>query len=203
MDICTASVNPTGCGHYDVTTTVDGVTTTLRVHTDELLTPLTAAERETFLVLTLRRLRQRGVLPAAFVNRVTHGDEATNVKMYDLIAPGGAITKTNIGTAYVNVPPGLNGERILVDFTGVTQCRLILNANLAGTAPFAARVIRDSDALVLFESTNLGAAGERELDSGWFALPAGFAGQTLLRLQAKTSAATGSPVYRRCTVGVQ
>jgi hypothetical protein len=163
---------------------------------------LSAEELEQFVRLGIRRLRAQGVTLAQFLNRVTHGDEATNVKQYDVVGAGAVVTLTNIGTVYVNICPGLNGQRSLVDFTGCTSFRLIMNANLIGTGAFAARVVRDSDSSVLFESTNLGAAGERELDSGWQALPAWAAaqGETLVRGQMKSATAADDPVVRRLLV---
>lgn len=190
--ICTSTVSPNNCGHR--TLTIGGVT--LVMHEGELL-PLSAEELTEFYRLGVRH---RGVALAQLLNRVVLGDEATNVKQYDLLAAGSAITKTNIGTVYVDVLPGANGQRSLVDFTGCTEFRLVLNANLVGTGPHAARVVRDSDNAVLFESTNLGAVGERELDSTWQPLPAAASGLMLVRLQAKSATAADDPVYRRCIV---
>jgi hypothetical protein len=203
MDICTASANPSGCGHYNVTVTVDGVPVSVHIADTEMLEPLTADELRTFVLLSMRRLRQKGVTLGQFINRVTHGEEATNVKTYNLIAPGSAITKTNIGAAYTNVLPGANGERSLIDFTGCTEFRVVLNANLVGTGQWGARVVKDSDSAVLFEQANLGAAGERELDSGWQTIPAGFTGLEIVRLQAKSQTAADDPVFRRCVVLVR
>lgn len=202
-DICTASVNPTGCGHFNITATVAGVSVSLHVHDSELLEALTDEERLQLLKLTARVLRQTGVTPAQFVNRVLRGDEATNVKLYPLLGPGAVIVKTDIGTAYVNVLSGANGERTLVDFTGCTQYRLILTANLVGTGPFGARVVRDSDNLVLHESASIAQTGERELDTDWNVLPVSFNGQTLVRLQMKSVTAGDDPVVRRCALLVR
>lgn len=205
-DICTASVNPTGCGHYDVTATVVGVSTSVHVHDDDLLVPLTSEERALLLQLTARVLRQSGVTLAQFVNRVLRGDEATNVKLYSLFGPGAALTKTNIGTAYVNIPVGANGERTLVDFTGCTVFRAIMNANLVATGPFQVRIIRDSDSAVLYESASVTQTGERELDSGELPIPVvvpPFDGVTLIRVQAKSATAQDDPVFRRCAVLVR
>lgn len=203
-DLCTQIANPCSNGdHVDVTISVDGQPVTVRLHNGELLVPLSAEEREVFARLAARRLRQRGVTLAQFLNRITHGDEATNVKQYDLIGAGVAVTRTNIGAAYVNVLNGANGERALVDFTGCTQFRIILTANLVGTGQWGARVIRDGDSTVLFEQANLGAAGERELDTDWQTIPVAFSGLTLVRLQAKSTTAADDPVFRRCVLVVR
>jgi hypothetical protein len=201
--ICTSSTTPNACGHRTLTITLDGVPIT--ISDVDQVQALTAEELELFVRLGVRRLRARGVPLANFLNRVTHGDEATNVKLYTFFGPGAVITKTNIPATYVNVAPGLNGERIVVDFTGVTQFRFLLSANLIGVGPFAARCVRDSDSAVLIESLNLGAAGERELDSGWADLPAAFvgAGETFLRVQAKSTTITDDPVFRRCDLGLR
>lgn len=187
-----------------MTITFDGVAHVFSNVTDaEVNTPLTTDETRQFLLLAARYLRSKGVTLANFLNRVVVGEEATNVKQYDLIAPGGAITKTNIGSAYVNVLPGANGERVLVDFTGCTQFRVVFTANLVGTGAFGARVIRDGDSAVLFENASISLTGERELDTDWQTIPAGFEGLTLLRLQMKSATAADDPVARRCAVLVR
>lgn len=202
--IVTVSVSPRNCGHRNVTIRLDGVDYVFNDwHDAELNGGLTTEETRQLLFLSARYLRAKGVTLANFLNRVVHGDEATNVKAYNLVAPGSVITKTNIGAAYVNVCPGANGERVLVDFTGCTQFRLILTCNLIGTGAFGARVVRDADSVVLFENTNLGAAGERELDTDWQSLPGAFSGLTLLRLQMKSTTAADDPIVRRCQVLAQ
>jgi hypothetical protein len=193
--ICTSTVSPSGCGHRQVT--VGGVV--LHLH-DSDLQPLSAEELEQFYRLGLR---YRGVALASLLNRVVVGDEATNVKQYQVVGPGVAITKTNIGTTYTNILPGLNGQRALLDFTGCTQFRIVLSAQLVGTGPFGARLVRDSDNAVLFESANLGAAGERELDSDWQAIPVGWDGLVYVRLQGKSVTAADDPIFRGCTVGLR
>jgi hypothetical protein len=129
---------------------------------------------------------------------VCNGDEATNVKQWVILAKD--VTRSNIGTAYVNVPPGLNGERSLIDFTGCTEYRLILNMNAVGTGPWAVRLVRDSDDAVLHEATNITGAGEKELDTNWTTLPAAANGLVLVRLQAKSNVGADDPVFRRCVV---
>lgn len=196
-DLCTSSTSPGGCGHR--TLTVGGLT--FEMHESEL-TPLSSEEREQMYRLAVRH---RGIALANLLNRVVHGDEATNVKIYDFFGPGAAITKTNIGTAYVNIPPGANGERIVVDFTGCTQYRLLMHVNIVGGGQLGARVVRDGDSAILHENANLGAAGERELDTDWQTLPAAFQGQglVLLRAQAKSTTAADDPVFRGLRVGLR
>jgi hypothetical protein len=123
------------------------------------------------------------------------------VKQYVLLAKD--VTKTNIGTSYVNIPPGLNGERSLVDFTGCTQFRLVLNMNAVGSGAWGARVVRDSDNAVLFENDNITGAGEKELDTDWQTLPAAASGLTLVRLQGKSTTGADDPIYRRCVMLVR
>lgn len=199
--ICTVTTSPNSCSHRDVTIVLDGVSTVVHLTEDDALAPLDATELAQFIRYGIRRLRQKsGVGLSQFLNRVTHGDEATNVKGYDFFGPGASVTKTNIGSVYVNICPGLNGERILVDFTGCVEFRVIMTANLIGTGAFGLRAVRDSDNVVLVENANLGAAGERELDTDWTAIPNGFSGQTLLRVQAKSVTAADDPVFRRCSI---
>lgn len=197
-DICTSSTSPNACNHRVLV--IGG--TTLRMHEGEVAEPLSSEERLQFLRMAVR---VKGVALAQLLNRVIHGDEATNVKIYDFFGPGAAITKTNIGTAFVNICPGANGERLIADFTGCTEFRLLLHANLVGSGQFGARVVRDSDDAILFESTNLGAAGERELDTNWQPLPVAFQGVGIvaLRAQAKSTTAADDPVFRSLRVGLR
>lgn len=202
--ICTNSVRKSGagCDHRTVTIALDG--SSLDLHTGEAeldAMPWTDVEQRQFLLLGLKRLRVAGLALDGAINRVTNGDEATNVKQYAIVTKD--ITKTNIGTSYVNIPIGLNGERSLVDFTGCTQYRLILHANLVGIGAFGFRLVRDSDSAVLFENANIAQTGERELDTDWQTLPAAASGLTLVRLQGKSVTAADDPVVRRCILLVR
>jgi hypothetical protein len=196
-DLCT---NLTTCGSGEARLiTIAGIT----IDAHHLSTaPLTDAERTRMYELILRH---KGVPFLQLLNRVIHGDEATNVKIYSFFGPGAALTKTNIGTNYVNICVGANGERQVVDLTGCTQYRLLLHANLVGTGQWGARVVRDSDNTVLHESANLGAAGERELDTDWQPLPAAFLNQglTFLRAQAKSTTGADDPVFRNLKLGLR
>ncbi len=202
-DICTASTNPTGCGHYQVVVDVDGASVALHVSDDEMAEALTPDELLTYVRLSVRRLRSSGVSLGSLAGRITRGEEATNVKAYNILPPGSAITKTNIGTAWTNVLPGANGQRSLVDFTGCTQFRIVVTANLVGTGPFGARIVRDSDGAVLYENDAIALTGERELDTGWLPLPGAAVGLDLVRFQAKSTVAADDPVFRRCVVLVK
>lgn len=205
MDICTATANPTGCGHWHLTATIGGVSVSVELHELELLEPFTDNDRSLMLRLLARALRQSGVTLPQFLHRVLKGDEATNVKIYSFFGPGAAITKTNIGTSYVNICPGLNGERIVVDFTGCTQYRLQLHADVPGSGQIGVRVVRDTDGAVLHEAPTIGASGEREGDTDWQDLPAAFVGEglTYLRAEAKSTTAQDDPVFRGLRVGLR
>jgi hypothetical protein len=201
--ICTAISICAGGNHATLSEVLDGVPVSVDITEGEALEPLSADDLRAFLRLKARRLRQSGVPLAQFVNRVLMGDEATNVKQYDLMGPGSVVTKTNIGTAYVNVLPGANGERCLIDFTGCAEFRPVVTANLVGTGPFGFRIIKDGDNTVLFENASVALTGERELDPGWQAIPAGFTGLEVVRLQAKSVTASDDPVIRRASVLVR
>lgn len=200
--ICTASVSPRNCGHRTYTIVLDGVPYTI----ERDPTALSTEERQRLLELAARYWEfTKGVAPATFLHRVLFGEEATNVKIYTFFGPGAAIVKTNIGTSYVDICPGQNGERVVVDLTGCTEYRLMLSANLIGTGAWGARVIRDSDSEVLHDAPTLGAAGEREADTDWQPLPAAFLGLGLvyLRAQAKSQTAGDDPVFRRLQLGLR
>lgn len=201
--IVTSATVCAGGTHLACTLDFDGTSVSLGGETSAVT--LTTDELKVIARYLVRRLRSRGVAPAQILGRACLGDEATNVKIYSFFGPGATITKTNIGTTYVNICPGVNGERTIADFTGCTQYRLMLHANLIGSGQFGARIVRDSDDTVLHESTNLGAAGERELDSDWQNLPVAFvnAGIISLRAQAKSTTAADDPVFRSLRLGLR
>jgi hypothetical protein len=202
-DLCTGSSSPNSCSHFVVQGVDDGEAWSLHTSDGELSEPLTAEESATLRRLLLRKLRQKGIPLPQFIGRVVRGEEATNVKSCNLLGPGVTVTKTNIGTSWVNVLPGANGERSLVDFTGCTEYRLIASANLVGSGPFGLRVVRDSDSVALYENANIAQTGERELDTDWQTLPAEASGLALVRVQAKSVTATDDPVFRRVTMLVK
>jgi hypothetical protein len=202
--LCITSVRKggAGCDHRALSVTMDGVPLAVDISEAELdALPWNAETQRQLVVLGLKRLRVLGLALDNAAGRVTNGEEATNVKQYLLLAKD--VTKSNIGTAYVNVPIGLNGERSLVEFTGCTQFRLILNMNAIGTGAWGARVVRDSDNAVLFENAAITGAGEKELDTDWQTLPAAASGLILVRLQGKSVTAADDPVFRRCVMLVR
>src|SRR5690242_4785902 len=112
--ICTNSTRKGGanCDHRSLTVALDGANVT-----DEFTgADLDAVDWDGLLpsdwrMLTLKQLwvrlgikkkRLAGVTLDNLVGYCTNGDEATNVKIYSFFGPGAAITKTNIGTSYVN-----------------------------------------------------------------------------------------------------
>lgn len=202
--ICVTSIRKSGgdCDHREITVDLDGQPIVIHDMGAAIdAQPWDAAAQELFVRLGIRRLRSLGVSLDALANRVTNGEEATNVKQYAILTKD--VTKTNIGLAYVNVPVGANGERSLVDFTGCTEFRLVLHANLVGVGPFGVRLVRDSDSAVLYENASIALTGERELDTDWQPLPAAASGLTLVRFQAKSSVAADDPVFRRLILGVR
>lgn len=205
-DICTTSVSPDSCNHRVLGGVDNGQAWTLHLHEADVAEPLTADEERHLRILVLRKLRQTGLTLAQLAGRVIRGEEATNVKQYDFLGPGAAVAKTNIGTAYTNILPGANGERILVDLTGCSEIRFIASANFpAGTVgAIGIRCVRDSDNVALFENAAISATptGERELDTGWVAIPAAFLPGSLviLRVQAKSVTAADDPQFRRISL---
>lgn len=197
--ICTSSTRKNGatCDHRLISVALDGANIDLHVTQAELDDmPWTAEEQRQFVLLGLKRLRVLGQALDSLAGRVISGEEATNVKQFALLSKD--VTKTNIGTAYVNIPPGLNGERSLVEFTGATEWRLVCNMNALGVGPWQLRVVRDADSAVLYESPSIVGAGEKELDTGWLPLPAEASGLMLVRLQGRSAVGTDDPVVRRC-----
>lgn len=195
-DICTFSESPNNCGHRIVTIG----DTTVHLHESEIV-PLSDDEKVQLYTLAIRH---KGLALATMLNRVVMGDEATNVKQYNIIAPGVSITKTNIGTAYTNILTELNGCRTLVEFTGCSEFRLVLNAVMPGAGLHGVRVIRDDESGTLYENASISAqVGERELDTGWLTLPQGVNSLEVIRLQGKSTVATDDPIYKRCVLLVR
>lgn len=192
-----------GCGHRDIVVSLDGQQFSFHTSEPDIDSqPWTDDEKRQFIRMGLKRLRTLGLSLDAAVGRVTNGEEATNVKQYGLVTKD--VTKTNIGTSYVNVPPGANGERTLVEFTGCTEFRIIVHGVLNGVGPHQMRIVRDSDSAVLYESASITAqAGEREFDTGILALPAAASGLIYVRFQAKSATSTDDPIYRRCVLMVR
>jgi hypothetical protein len=207
-DLVTASSSPTNCSHFIVEGLNDGVMAwSVSTTESELAVPLTVDEELQLRMLLMRKLEQKGITLPEFIGRVVRGEEATNVKSYDLIAPssGTPSPNTNIGTSYVNILPGLNGQRRVIDFTGATQFQVHLFAAMPGTGPYSVRVVRDSDNAVLFEAQTA-AAAEKEVDSGWLSIPVAspmFSGQTPVRVQAKSATSTDDPTFRSMVLLVQ
>jgi hypothetical protein len=206
--ICTAVTRDSGgdCMHLSLTAALDGESITIQTGENDPLwgASLSAEEKRQLLKLLARWWKAKGHNLASFVGRVLAGEEGTNMRIYPIITKD--ITRTNVGTAYVNVAMGANGERKYASFVGCTQARVRLWANLVGTGPFGFRLIRDGDNEVLFENASIALTGERELDTDWFNLPAAFLNQTngtLLRLQVKSNVAGDDPVIRGCDLGVQ
>ncbi len=207
MDICTVTASPCASGGH-LTLTVQMETfgpITIRFSDGELLEPLSAAEYELYLRLSARRLRQKGVTLSQFLNRVTHGEEPTAVKLYCLVAPGSAVTKTNIASTYANLLTGTTGQSIPVDFTGCTQFRVLADATQVGTGVLGVQIVRDSDSAVLYTNAAFGSAGagEKTLDTDWQSLPAQATGLILVRVQGKSTLNTDDPIFRRVLMGVR
>lgn len=217
--ICTNSIrkNGAGCDHRTVTVSFDGESISFDTMQAELAamdwsagqlpaTWLTLPPKKLFIRLGVLWLHLvKGVALDDAIGRVVNGEEGTNVKIYDFFGPGAAITKTNIGTSYVNICPGANGEPLVADFTGCTEYRIRLYANLVGTGQWGAQIKKTSNGDVLHEAPNLGAAGERAVDTNWQALPAAFQGQGLLELVAQAKSQTGAddPVFRAISLGLR
>jgi len=203
--ICLTSIRRggAGCDHRTVTVNLDGTVISLDIGEGQLDNMLwTDVEKEEFVRLGLKRLRTLGLALDNAVGLVTNGEEGTNVKQYMLLTRD--ITKTNIGATYVDIPPGLNGERSLVEFTGCSQFRAIMNMNFIGVGPMHLRIVRDGDSTVLYESPNINApTGEKELDSNWQPLPPAINGLTLIRVQGKSVTVTDGPIFRRCILLVK
>lgn len=206
--VVTATATLSACGRErSLTITLNGVEYSIpHMHEVDAAIPLSDAERDDVLRALVRLVcTTKSLTLATLLNRVVLGEEATNVKPYTLFGPGLAITKTNIGTSYVDIITAeANGGRMLVDFTGVTKIRPVVRGDLPGTGPYSIRIVKDSDNTVLFEQTGITANGNpRELDPGWQDIPAGFTSELAVRVQARSNTGSDDPVFRAAVLLVK
>lgn len=109
-----------------------------------------------------------------------------------------SVTKTNIGTAYVQIYDSVafDEEHLsMIDFTNVTEVRIVWLWDYVGTGAQQLRwVDQGNDANVLFESSTF-TADQDPGDSGWFALPAAFVNQAKrIEWQGKSATAGDDPI---------
>src|SRR3990172_1521104 len=106
-------------------------------------------------------------------------------------------TFANIGTAFVNVYVGANGEAQVADCSRYKECRIVVFGNKVGTGTLSHQLAEVGTANVLTGPDYAGAAGEFSADSGWTALPAWAVGEKIIRPQAKSTVTTDDPIYRQ------
>ncbi|OHB77708.1 MAG: hypothetical protein A2Z25_20700 [Planctomycetes bacterium RBG_16_55_9] len=107
------------------------------------------------------------------------------------------ITKTNIGSVFVNVYIGANGELQGVDFKGYKEYRFVVCVNKVGTGTQTAALVDNANSANLISLDDAGAAGEHMLDSGWTVCPAWATNTINLKPMAKSTITTDDPVYRQ------
>lgn len=181
--------------------------------------PLSVDEFKQLLSYGARLLRYtKNVSLANFGKRILVGDEANNMRTYDLLGPGAAIVRTNIGANYTNLLPGANGERVPVDFEGASEYR-VMGAVSFAQAGHGFKLIRMNAGAtgagqgdILFEAASTTGTGEQELLSNtgnWAALPAAFLGligaNALIGVcgQHKGPAGSSSATFRHCKLQVR
>lgn len=111
-----------------------------------------------------------------------------------------SVTKTNIGTAYVQIydATAFDEEHLSgIDFTNITDVRIIWIWDYVGAGTQQVRwVDQASDANVLYESPTF-TANQDPADSGWFAVPAAFAGAfKRIEWQGKSTTAADDPIAK-------
>jgi hypothetical protein len=190
-----------------VTANVDGAVTQVRVDGASGVATLTDDDRRLLLSLLVRRASTvRGLrvndLPGQRLG--VSEDEITSavatMDTYDYYAPGAAaLTITNVGTAYRNIltTPAASLP-VYIDFTGKTQCALVVSANFAGAGAYGFRIVRDTDNAVIWENANIGVLGERtQLLPFTNILLAGLTGVVATRVLIKSTTAADDPIIRR------
>lgn len=111
-----------------------------------------------------------------------------------------SVTMTNIGTAYKDIYSGtaFDEEHLaFVDFTGVTQVRMVWIWDYVGAGTQQVRLVDlANNANVLVESATF-TADQDPGDTGWVDLPAAFANATKrLEWQGKSTTAGDDPVAK-------
>lgn len=109
------------------------------------------------------------------------------------------ITKTNIGSAFVDIYNDANasGYELDVDFTGFTQVAATICWNKIGTGTQNVRVVQADDvANVLFDAVVVSGRNPVAL----VALPAWAIGVKRLKLQGKSTTSTDDPIFHTCAV---
>ena len=110
------------------------------------------------------------------------------------------VTKSNIGTSFVNCYTGYNGKQELIAFTGFTQYRVIYHVNKVGTGTQTWRLLESNGSDVIGQIDDTAGAGEHELDTGWLSLPAWATNEKKVHPQGKSTVAGDDPVFRGCHV---
>jgi hypothetical protein len=146
-------------------------------------------------------------------NNQVYGTNGSGVKGWKADPAGGSghsgalaarvwrsVTFTNIGTSYVSVYAGtaFDEEHLAtIDFTGVTQVRMVFIWDYVGAGTQQVRIIdRDNAANVLIESATF-TADQDGTNTGWVSLPAAFVNQVKrLAFQAKSTTGADDPVAK-------
>ncbi|MCL7412622.1 MAG: right-handed parallel beta-helix repeat-containing protein [ANME-2 cluster archaeon] len=107
------------------------------------------------------------------------------------------ITLVDIGTAFVNIYPGVNGEAQQVNFTGYNKYNLIAHVNKVGTGTQSWRLEDAANSANYLQLDDAGAAGEHELSNLNVNLPSWAVGTINLIPKGSSTVAGDDPVFRR------
>ena len=107
-------------------------------------------------------------------------------------------TKTNIGTAYVDIYNSLEPDELfnVINFDNFTDFRILFIWDYIGAGMQQVRFVdRANNANVLYESATF-TADQDPNDSGWTALPVWATGEKQIEQQGKSTTATDDPIAK-------
>lgn len=136
----------------------------------------------------------------------THaGGSGVQWRQFTYLADSAGVTKTNIGSAFVEV--GTASLRLRVDLTGFADVRLCLGVNKVGTGTQEWKAQYSADQSAWSDLTPLvsdaGAAGEKALAGAFGAIPAAALADVWLRVVGRSTVAADDPIVRSAHVQVR
>jgi hypothetical protein len=124
---------------------------------------------------------------------------------FTILADSAGVTVTNIPSSYAAI--GTVGLKSKVDFTGFTQCRVVVGVNKIGTGTQSWKIQYSTNDSAWSDLTpavsDAAAAAERLLVGAFGAIPAGALADVWVRLVGQSTVNTDDPVVKSCKLQVK